>query len=83
MNKMLCLILCMILLVSCGKKEDRVTIQFWAFGGTTILIVVQDARMALEYADRGYVFEIGKIAFEDQPKNLLENEEVKKAFLGG
>jgi len=29
------------------------------------------------------VFEIGKIAFEDKAKNLLENEEVKKAFLGG
>lgn len=51
--------------------------------GTTILIVEQNARMALEYADRGYVFEIGKIAFEDKAKNLLENDEVKKAFLGG
>lgn len=50
---------------------------------TTILIVEQNARMALEYADRGYVFEIGKIAFEDEAKNLLENEDVKKAFLGG
>ncbi len=51
--------------------------------GTTILIVEQNARMALEYADRGYVFEIGKIAFEDKAKNLLENDEVKKSFLGG
>ncbi len=51
--------------------------------GTTILIVEQNARMALEHADRGYVFEIGKIAFEDKAKNLLENEEVKKSFLGG
>lgn len=51
--------------------------------GTTILLVEQNARMALEYADRGYVFEIGKIAFEDKAKNLLENEEVKRAFLGG
>ena len=49
---------------------------------TTILLVEQNARMALEYADRGYVFEIGKIAFEDKAKNLLENEEVRKAFLG-
>jgi len=38
--------------------------------------------MPLEYADRGYVFEIGKIAFEDKAHNLLENEDVKKAFLG-
>jgi branched-chain amino acid transport system ATP-binding protein len=51
--------------------------------GTTILIVEQNARMALEYADRGYVFEIGKIAFEDEAKNLLENDEVRKSFLGG
>jgi branched-chain amino acid transport system ATP-binding protein len=51
--------------------------------GTTILLVEQNARMALEYADRGYVFEIGKITFEDKAKNLLENEEVKRAFLGG
>lgn len=50
--------------------------------GATILLVEQNARMALEYADRGYVFEIGKIAFEDKAKNLLENEKVKKAFLG-
>ncbi|MEW6215764.1 MAG: ABC transporter ATP-binding protein, partial [Nitrospirota bacterium] len=34
--------------------------------GTTILLVEQNARMALEYADRGYVFEIGKIAFKDE-----------------
>ena len=51
--------------------------------GTAILIVEQNARMALEYADRGYVFEIGKIAFEDEAKNLLENDEVRKSFLGG
>jgi branched-chain amino acid transport system ATP-binding protein len=50
--------------------------------GTTILLVEQNARMALEYADRGYVFEIGKIAFEDKAKNLLENDKVKKSFLG-
>ncbi|MGB9694024.1 MAG: ABC transporter ATP-binding protein [Fervidobacterium sp.] len=50
--------------------------------GTTILLVEQNARMALEYADRGYVFEIGKIAFEDEAKNLLENDKVRKSFLG-
>ena len=51
--------------------------------GATILIVEQNARMALEYADRGYVFEIGKIAFEDKARNLLDNDEVKKSYLGG
>lgn len=50
--------------------------------GTTILLVEQNARMALEYADRGYVFEIGKIAFEDKAKHLLENDKVRKSFLG-
>jgi branched-chain amino acid transport system ATP-binding protein len=51
--------------------------------GTAILLVEQNVRIALEYADRGYVFEIGKIAFENKAKNLLENEDVRKTFLGG
>jgi len=38
--------------------------------------------MALEYADRGYVFKIGEIFLEDTGKNLLENDEIKKSFLG-
>lgn len=50
--------------------------------GTTILIVEQNARMALEYADKGYVFEIGKIAFKGKAENLIENDEVRKSFLG-
>ena len=50
--------------------------------GTTILMVEQNARMALEHADYGYVFEIGKIAFEDNAKNLLANDRVKRSFLG-
>jgi branched-chain amino acid transport system ATP-binding protein len=50
--------------------------------GTTILVVEQNARMALEFADRGYVFKTGTIFLEDNAENLLENEEIKKAFLG-
>jgi len=50
--------------------------------GITILLVEQNARMALEYSDRGYVFDIGEIAFGDSGKNLLNNEEIKKSFLG-
>jgi len=50
--------------------------------GTTILMVEQNARMALEFADRGYVFQIGKIFLEDKAENLLKNDEIKKAFLG-
>ena len=51
--------------------------------GTSILLVEQNARMALEYADRGYVFKIGEIFLEDTGENLLKSEEVRKAFLGG
>ena len=51
--------------------------------GTSVLLVEQNARMALEIAHRGYVFKIGEIFLEDTGKNLLESEEVKKAFLGG
>ncbi len=51
--------------------------------GTSVLLVEQNARMALEIAHRGYVFKIGEIFMEDTGKNLLESEEVKKAFLGG
>jgi len=50
--------------------------------GTSILLVEQNARMALEYADRGYVFKIGQITLEDEARNLLGNEEVRRAFLG-
>ena len=42
----------------------------------------QNARMALEIADRAYVFKIGQIAIHDTGKNLLENEEVRKTYLG-
>ena len=51
--------------------------------GTSILLVEQNARMALEIAHRGYVFKIGHIFLEDTGKNLIQSEEVKKAFLGG
>ena len=51
--------------------------------GTSILLVEQNAQMALEIAHKGYVFKIGEIVLADSGKNLLENEEVKKAFLGG
>ena len=50
--------------------------------GTSLLLVEQNARMALEIAHRVYVFKIGAIALEDCCKNLLDNEEMKKMFLG-
>lgn len=49
---------------------------------TTILLVEQNARMALEYADRAYVFKIGEIFLEDTGENLLKNDKIKRSFLG-
>ena len=51
--------------------------------GTTILLVEQNAQMALSVADRGYVLETGKIVTTGTGKDLLEDESVKKAYLGG
>ncbi|MBI4771399.1 MAG: ABC transporter ATP-binding protein [Chloroflexi bacterium] len=51
-------------------------------GGTTILLVEQNAHMALQVASRGYVLQTGKIAVEDTAANLRENEMVRKAYLG-
>ena len=51
--------------------------------GTTILLVEQNARMALSVADRGYVLETGRITLTGQGGELLADEAVKKAYLGG
>jgi branched-chain amino acid transport system ATP-binding protein len=51
--------------------------------GTTILLVEQNARMALKFAQRSYVLESGYIVLEGKAQELLENPEVKKAYLGG
>ncbi len=50
--------------------------------GVTILLVEQNAKMALSIADRAYVLETGKIVMQGQAKDLLEDESVKKAYLG-
>jgi branched-chain amino acid transport system ATP-binding protein len=50
--------------------------------GITILLVEQNARMALKLADRGYVLETGRIVLNDTGRNLLGNESVKNAYLG-
>jgi len=54
------------------RTEDR----------TTILLVEQNAEMALEISDRGYVLETGKIVYQGSREDLLENAEVKRAYLG-
>jgi branched-chain amino acid transport system ATP-binding protein len=50
--------------------------------GTPILLVEQNALMALDTADRGYVLETGTIALADDAKKLRENEQVRKTYLG-
>ena len=51
--------------------------------GTTILLVEQNARMALQFAQRGYVLENGSLVLEGSSEALLANPEVKQAYLGG
>lgn len=50
--------------------------------GTTVLLVEQNANIALETADRGYVIETGKILFTGLAKDLLHDDTVRKAYLG-
>ncbi len=51
--------------------------------GVTILLVEQNAKKALNVADRGYVLETGRIVLSDQAERLASNSAVKKAYLGG
>ncbi len=50
--------------------------------GTTILLVEQNAQLALQFSHRGYVIETGEIALTDTSAELLNNDQVKKAYLG-
>jgi len=50
--------------------------------GTSILLVEQNALMALDAADRGYVLETGRIALTDRAEALKTNEQVRKTYLG-
>jgi branched-chain amino acid transport system ATP-binding protein len=60
------------ILVKLNKEED-----------VTILLVEQNAGAALRIANRGYVMENGLLVMEDEAKNLLESDEIKKKYLGG
>jgi branched-chain amino acid transport system ATP-binding protein len=51
--------------------------------GTTVLLIEQNAKKALSIADRGYVLETGKIVLSGTGQDLLESDEVRKAYLGG
>ena len=57
-------------------------IQEVSQSGTTVLLVEQNAKKALSIADRGYVLETGRIVLEGDAKDLLNSDQVKKAYLG-
>ncbi|HJF18752.1 MAG TPA: ABC transporter ATP-binding protein [Enterococcus columbae] len=64
-------------------KEIFSIIQEIQAQGTTVLLIEQNAKMALSIANRGYVLETGKIVLEGTGQELLSSEAVKKAYLGG
>lgn len=64
-------------------KEIFSIIQEIKEQGTTVLLIEQNAKMALSIADRGYVLETGKIVLEGTGQELLDSDEVRKAYLGG
>lgn len=64
-------------------KSIFATIREINKSGVTIVLVEQNAHLALKLADRGYVLELGRIVLEDSAKALLANPEVQKAYLGG
>ena len=51
--------------------------------GVTVLMVEQNAALALRMADRAYVMESGRIALEGPARDLLDNADVRRAYLGG
>lgn len=59
------------------------TIRTIRTSGMTVLLVEQNANMALSVADRGYVLSTGNLIVEGTPAELLDNEEVRAAYLGG
>lgn len=64
------------------SKEIFSTISRISNEGITILLVEQNSKAALNIADRGYIVENGKIILHDECKNLINNEEVKKSYIG-
>ena len=64
-------------------KEVFKSIEAMHKSGITVLLVEQNAKMALSIADRAYVLETGKIKLSGTGKELAESEDIKKAYLGG
>ena len=67
-----------LLMMDVFKVLDEINKQ-----GTTILLVEQNARMALQFSQRGYVLESGDLVLEGDSKSLMQDSEVKRAYLGG
>lgn len=67
------------------KTTDRVfeQIQMIHAGGIGIVIIEQDAKRSLRISHRGYVLALGQNQLEGQAQGILENEEIRKAYLGG
>jgi branched-chain amino acid transport system ATP-binding protein len=59
------------------------TIVTMAGSGLTVMLVEQNAARALEISDRGYVLELGRNRFEGTGRELLDNAEVRRMYLGG
>ncbi|MBV7389109.1 MULTISPECIES: ABC transporter ATP-binding protein [Enterococcus] len=64
-------------------KEIFNIIQAIQAQGTTVLLIEQNAKMALSIADRGYVLETGEVVLSGTGEELLASDEVRKAYLGG
>jgi branched-chain amino acid transport system ATP-binding protein len=63
-------------------KDILLTVERIAAGGTTVLLVEQNARSALRVARRGYVLENGRVVLEGTSEELLQNRDVQRAYLG-
>ena len=58
------------------------TVRAIAAQGLTVLLIEQNAQMALRLANRGYVLETGSIAIEGSSQTLISNDKVRKAYMG-
>ncbi|MDR2422410.1 MAG: ABC transporter ATP-binding protein, partial [Deltaproteobacteria bacterium] len=64
-------------------KSIFATIKSINESGVTVVLVEQNARAALKLAHRGYVLDVGRLVLEDRAERLLNNPQVRDAYLGG
>ena len=64
-----------------GRKQKTRTEEI-SSSGTTVLLVEQNAKKALSIADRAYVLETGNIVLEGKAKDIINDDSIKKAYLG-